>query len=40
MEAIISGNTDAVRLMAAVEEVDLDARDFSGSSLEDFVNRC
>ena len=39
MEAIISGNTDAVRLMADVEEVDLDARDFSGSSLEDLVNR-
>ena len=39
MNAIFKGNTDAVRMMAVIEEVDLDARTKFGWSLEDLDRR-
>ena len=40
MWAIILGKLYAVRVMAAVEKVDLDVRDDSGLSLENLALRC
>ena len=40
MRAIFYGELDMVRVMAAVEKVDLDVRDDSGLSLEDLAYRC
>ena len=37
--AIIYGKPEAVRMMAAVEEVDLDVRSNNGRSLEDLAHR-
>ena len=39
MQAIHSRKPEAVRVMAAVEEVDLDVRSNNGRSLEDFAHR-
>ena len=40
MAAIDVCRLDIVRVMAAVEKVDLDVRDDSGLSLEDLAYRC
>ena len=40
MRAIRFAKQDAVRVLAAVEKVDLDVRDDSGLSLEDLAYRC